>query len=184
MWYDASSAAGTLESKDTSKVVGRNGYVEAPRLKTKHSGWLYSWSLGIPATTSHKDAAWKFVAWATSKPYIRLVGEKLGWAELPPGSRLSTYRIPEYRKAAKAFAQPTLYAIEHANQNKPTVDPVPYVGVQFLDIPEFQDLGTRVAQQFTAAIAGQQSVAQAIDAGPEVRADRRGDLRQVRRGRT
>jgi sorbitol/mannitol transport system substrate-binding protein len=163
MWYDASSAAGTLESKDTSKVVGRNGYVEAPRLKTKHSGWLYSWSLGIPATTSHKDAAWKFVAWATSKPYIRLVGKKLGWPELPPGSRLSTYRIPEYRKAAKAFAQPTLYAIEHADQRRPTVDPVPYVGIQFLDIPEFQDLGTRVAQQFTAAIAGQQSVAQAID---------------------
>jgi sorbitol/mannitol transport system substrate-binding protein len=161
MWYDASSAAGTLESKDTSKVVGRNG--EAPRLKTRHSGWLYSWSLGIPATTSNKAAAWKFVSWATSKPYIRLVGEKLGWPELPPGSRLSTYRIPQYRKAAKAFAQPTLYAIEHADQRKPTVDPVPYVGIQFLDIPEFQDLGTRVAQQITAAIAGQQSVAAAID---------------------
>jgi sorbitol/mannitol transport system substrate-binding protein len=163
MWYDASSAAGTLESKDTSKVVGRNGYAPAPILKTKHSGWLYTWSLGIPATTSNKDAAWQFVSWATSKPYIRLVGEKLGWAELPPGSRLSTYRIPEYRKAAKAFAGPTLDAIEHANQRKATVEPVPYTGIQFVDIPEFQDLGTRVAQQFTAAIAGQQSVDAAIE---------------------
>jgi len=163
MWYDASSAAGTLESKDTSKVVGRNGYAAAPILKTKHSGWLYTWSLGIPETTSNKDAAWQFVSWATSKPYIRLVGEKLGWAALPPGSRLSTYKIPEYRKAAKAFAGPTLDAIEHADQTKATVEPVPYTGIQFVDIPEFQDLGTRVAQQITAAIAGQQSVAQAID---------------------
>jgi sorbitol/mannitol transport system substrate-binding protein len=163
MWYDASSAAGTLESKATSKVVGKNGYVEAPRLRTSHSGWLYTWSLGIPAATSNKSAAWKFVSWATSKPYIRLVGQKLGWPELPPGSRLSTYQIPQYRKAAKAFAQPTLYAIEHADQNKATVQPVPYTGIQFLDIPEFQDLGTRVGQQFTAAIAGQESVADSID---------------------
>jgi sorbitol/mannitol transport system substrate-binding protein len=163
MWYDASSAAGTLESKATSKVVGKNGYVEAPRLKTPHSGWLYTWSLGIPTATANKSAAWKFVSWATSKPYIQLVGKKLGWPELPPGSRLSTYRIPQYRKAAKAFAQPTLYAIEHADQSKATVQPVPYTGIQFLDIPEFQDLGTRVGQQFTAAIAGQQPVADSID---------------------
>ena len=37
--------------------------------------------------------------------------------------------------------------------------PVPYTGVQFLDIPEFQDLGTNVSEQLSAAIAGQQSVA-------------------------
>ena len=36
---------------------------------------------------------------------------------------------------------------------------MPYTGVQFLDIPEFQDLGTNVSQQISAAIAGQQSVA-------------------------
>lgn len=39
---------------------------------------------------------------------------------------------------------------------------MPYTGVQFLDIPEFQDLGTNVSGQFSAAIAGQQSVASAL----------------------
>jgi sorbitol/mannitol transport system substrate-binding protein len=161
MWYDATSAAGTLEAKG-SPVAGKNGYAPAPALHTKHSGWLYTWSLAIPKTSPNKRAAWEFMSWATSKAYIKLVGRKLGWANLPPGSRLSTYRIPQYQKAAKAFAKPTLEAIEHANPTHPTVKRVPYTGVQFLDIPEFQDLGTRVSQQVTAAIAGQESVHSAL----------------------
>jgi sorbitol/mannitol transport system substrate-binding protein len=39
---------------------------------------------------------------------------------------------------------------------------VPYTGVQFLGIPEFQDLGTRVSQQITAVIAGRKSVRAAL----------------------
>jgi sorbitol/mannitol transport system substrate-binding protein len=162
MWYDATSTAGTIEAAGTSTVVGKNGYVEAPVMDTRHSGWLYSWSLGIPVTSPNKEAAWRFISWATSKAYIRLVGQKLGWANLPPGSRLSTYKIPQYEKAAAAFAQPTLRAIEEADPYRPTVKPVPYIGVQFLDIPEFQDLGQRVSQQITAAIAGQEPVRSAL----------------------
>jgi sorbitol/mannitol transport system substrate-binding protein len=162
MWYDATSAAGTLESPETSTVVGKTGYVPAPVMHTPNSGWLYTWSLGIPVTSPHKEAAWRFISWATSRAYIRLVGEKLGWADLPPGSRLSTYAYPQYKQAAKAFAVPTLRAIESADPQHATVQPVPYTGVQFLDIPEFQDLGTRVSQQVTAAIVGQESVSSAL----------------------
>jgi sorbitol/mannitol transport system substrate-binding protein len=162
MWYDATSAAGTIESPSTSSVVGKNGYVAAPVLKTHNSGWLYTWSLAVPVTSPNKQAAWKFISWATSKGYIQLVGRKLGWANLPPGSRLSTYANPQYRKAAKAFAQPTLRAIETADPYHPTVQPVPYTGVQFLDIPEFQDLGTRVSQQITGTIAGLESLKSAL----------------------
>jgi sorbitol/mannitol transport system substrate-binding protein len=162
MWYDATSAAGTIESKSSSSVVGKNGYVAAPVMQTKNAGWLYSWSLAIPVTSPNKQAAWKFTSWATSKGYIQLVGQKLGWANLPPGSRLSTYANPQYRKAAQAFALPTLRAIETADPYHPTVQPVPYTGVQFLDIPEFQDLGTRVSQQITGAIAGLESLSGAL----------------------
>ena len=105
MWYDATSAAGTVEGKTTSTVVGKTGYVPAPMTEDHRTpGWLYSWSLGIPVTSPNKQAAWRFISWATSKAYIKLVGSKLGWANLPPGSRLSTYAIPQYRQAAKAFA--------------------------------------------------------------------------------
>jgi sorbitol/mannitol transport system substrate-binding protein len=167
MWYDATSAAGTVEDPSQSSVVGKTGYVAAPTMRTHNAGWLYSWSLGIPVTSPNKAAAWKFISWATSKGYIQLVGHRLGWASLPPGSRLSTYSIPQYQKAAKAFAKPTLKAIEHAEPDHPTVAPVPYTGVQFLDIPEFQDLGTRVSQQMTAAIAGQETVQSALSASQD-----------------
>jgi sorbitol/mannitol transport system substrate-binding protein len=162
MWYDATSMVSTIESKSSSTVVGKSGYAAAPVVRTKHSGWLYSWSLGIPKTSQHKEAAWKFVSWVTSKQYIRLVGQRLGWARIPPGSRLSTYQIPQYKKIARAYAAPTLNALRFADPQHPTVKPVPYTGIQFLDIPEFQDLGTRVSQQISAAIAGQVSVEQAL----------------------
>ncbi|MGW7251202.1 ABC transporter substrate-binding protein [Streptomyces decoyicus] len=163
MWYDATSAAGLLEDPASSTVAGKVGYVAAPVEATASSGWLYSWSFGIPTTTVHKDAAWRFIAWATSRDYIKLVGHRLGWSRLPPGSRESTYAVPQYRKISRAFSGPTLAAIRQADPEHPTVQPVPYTGVQFLDIPEFQDLGTRVSQQINAAIAGQQSVRAALD---------------------
>jgi sorbitol/mannitol transport system substrate-binding protein len=94
---------------------------------------------------------------------MKLVGTHVGWSRVPPGSRTSTYQIPEYQQAAAAFMQPTLDAMNAADQNKPTVNPVPYTGLQFVGIPEFQDLGTRVSQQISAAIAGQESVREAMD---------------------
>ena len=36
----------------------------------------------------------------------------------------------------------------------PTVKPVPYTGVQFVAIPEFQGMATTIGQQFSAALAG------------------------------
>jgi sorbitol/mannitol transport system substrate-binding protein len=162
MWYDATSAVNTVESPDASTVVGKVGYAKAPTEIKRDSGWLYTWSLGIPASSQDKDAAWKFISWMTDKNYIRLVGEELGWERVPPGSRLSTYEIPQYRDISAAYGPITLDSINTADSAHPTVAPVPYTGVQFLTIPEFQDLGTRVSQQISAAVAGQKSVADAL----------------------
>jgi polyol transport system substrate-binding protein len=162
MWYDATVAAGSLEDPKVSKVVGKNGYVAAPVMDTKWSGWLWAWSLAIPTTAKDPDAAWKFVSWATSKQYIRMVGERLGWTRVPPGSRLSTYKIPEYVKASSGAAPVTLDALKTIDPNKATKDPVPYTGIQYVQIPEFQDLGTKVSQQFAAVLAGHESVEDAL----------------------
>jgi sorbitol/mannitol transport system substrate-binding protein len=167
MWYDATSATSTVEDPTASTVVGKVGYALAPTAEKDNSGWLYTWSLGIPVSSDKKDAAWKFISWMTDKDYIRLVGDDLGWERVPPGSRLSTYQIPEYQQVSKAYAQLTLDSIDGATPLKPTVQPVPYTGVQFLAIPEFQDLGTRVSQQISAAIAGQKSVADALQQSQE-----------------
>jgi len=165
MWYDATSAAGSLEDPKVSKVAGKVGYVHAPVEKTKASGWLWAWAWVMPKTTKNSDTAAQFMTWASSKEYEQLVGEKLGWARVPAGKRKSTYEIPEYKKASAAFGEMTLQSIEEANPEDPGVQPRPTVGVQFVAIPEFQDLGTKVSQDIAAAIAGRGSVDEALSKG-------------------
>lgn len=164
MWYDATSAAGSLDATD-SPVKGKIGYVAAPVNKTKSSGWLYTWAWGIEQASKNQDAAWKFVSWASSKKYEELVGQKLGWSRVPAGKRASTYTNPEYLKVASAFATPTKDAIESVDPNNPGLQPRPAPGIQFVDIPEFPDLGTKVSQYVSSAIAGQGSVDDALDKG-------------------
>ncbi|NMN95839.1 ABC transporter substrate-binding protein [Antrihabitans stalactiti] len=162
MWYDSTAAVSTLEDPATSQVVGKVGYAPAPIMYEANSGWLYTWSLGIPASSENPDAAWKFASWMTSKEYIRLVGARLGWAQVPPGSRVSTYEIPEYQTASAAYGPLTIAAMEAANPEYPTLLPVPYNGIQFLTIPEFSSLGNRVSQQISDAIAGRNDVRDAL----------------------
>lgn len=168
MWYDATSAAGSLEDPSVSKVAGKVGYAYAPVVKTKNSGWLWAWAWVMPKTSKKADAATKFILWSTSKDYEKLVGEKLGWARVPSGKRASTYQIPEYQKASAAFGDLTLKSIEGVDPTNPGVQPRPTVGIQFVDIPEFADLGTKVAQDVSAAIAGKMSVDQALDNGQQL----------------
>jgi sorbitol/mannitol transport system substrate-binding protein len=165
MWYDATSAVSVLEDpKSYPELQGKIGYLPAPMVEKPNSGWLYTWSLGIPKGAKNPDGAWKFISWMTSKDYLKMVGEKLGWARVPPGSRTSTYTdLPQYEAISKSYGPLTLQSIKNATPNKPTVQPVPYTGVQFVGIPEFQDLGTRVSQQISAAIAGQKSVDDALE---------------------
>jgi sorbitol/mannitol transport system substrate-binding protein len=167
MWYDATSAAGSLEADD-SPVKGKIGYVAAPVVKTPASGWLYTWAWGIQAASKKQENAWKFVSWASGKDYENLVGQQLGWSRVPAGKRASTYEIPEYVQQAQAFAEPTKSAIETADPLNPGVQPRPAPGIQFVGIPEFPDLGTQVSQDISAAIAGQITVDQALDKGQQL----------------
>ena len=52
--------------------------------------------------------------------------------------------------------------MDAADITKPTVEPVPYTGGQFVAIPEFQSIGTTVGQLFSAVLAGQSSVDDAL----------------------
>ncbi|CAL2062255.1 Sugar ABC transporter substrate-binding protein [Streptomyces murinus] len=161
MWYDATSAAGSLEAKG-SPVKGKLGYAPAPVERTTSSGWLYTWAWGIQHASHNPDKAWKFVSWASSKEYEQLVGETSGWPNVPAGKRASTYDNADYRRSAAAFQEMTRQAIESSRPGDPGVQPRPAPGIQFVDIPEFTDLGTRVSQEISAAIAGRQSVDAAL----------------------
>ncbi|HWD81383.1 MAG TPA: sugar ABC transporter substrate-binding protein [Kribbella sp.] len=170
MWYDATSAAGSLEAP-SSPVKGKMGYAPAPVVKTDSSGWLYAWAWGIQEASKKKDNAWKFISWASGKDYENLVGQKVGWSNVPAGKRASTYENPQYLKDAEAFAEPTKSAIENADPNNPGTQPRPAPGIQFVDIPEFPDLGTQVSQDVSSAIAGRTSVDKALKRGQELADD-------------
>jgi multiple sugar transport system substrate-binding protein/sorbitol/mannitol transport system substrate-binding protein len=163
MWIDATSAAGRVYDPKQSQVADKTAFTRAPVEATPNgSSWSWSWNLAIPNSTKKLETAKSFVNWATSKSYVKTVGESEGWVAVPPGTRKSTYELPEYKKAAP-FADTVLKAIMSADPSKPTKDPVPYTGVQFVAIPEFQAIGTVVGQQIAAALSGQQTVDAALE---------------------
>ncbi|HYT52480.1 MAG TPA: sugar ABC transporter substrate-binding protein [Gaiellaceae bacterium] len=163
MWVDATVAAGQLTDPKKSKVAKDIGFAYSPTAVTpRGSHWLWAWSLAMEASSKNKDAAFKFLTWATSQSYIKLVAGKNGWAAVPPGTRISTYKNPKYKKAAGAFASIVLNSMLTADPTHQTLHPVPYVGVQFVGIPEFQNIGTLVTQNLAGAVAGHTSVDSAL----------------------
>jgi sorbitol/mannitol transport system substrate-binding protein len=163
MWVDATVAAGQLSDAAQSPVAKDIGFAYAPTAVTpRGSHWLWAWSLAMESSSKNKDAAFKFLTWATSKDYIKLVAGKNGWAAVPPGTRVSTYENASYKKAAGAFAGIVLNSMLTADPTKSTLHKVPYVGVQFVGIPEFQNIGTLVTQNLAGAVAGNTSVDSAL----------------------
>ncbi|MDU8945481.1 ABC transporter substrate-binding protein [Ovoidimarina sediminis] len=162
MWIDATVAASFVTNPNDSTVADHVGFALAPDTGLgKRSNWLWAWALAIPAGTQQADAAKQFIEWATSKEYIELVAENEGWANVPPGARTSLYENADYQEVP--FAQMTLDSINAADPTSPTVKPVPYVGIQFVAIPEFAGIATEVSQEFSAVYAGQQSVDEALE---------------------
>ena len=163
IWIDATVAGAFVTNKEDSLVADKVGFALAPHNNLgKRGNWLWAWTLAVPASSKKSDAAMKFISWATSKEYTELVADKKGWVNVPPGTRASLYKNPEYMAAAP-FAQITLDSIQSADPKNPTVKPVPYVGVQFVAIPEFQGIGTAVGQQFSAALTGTMTVKEALE---------------------
>ena len=167
IWVDATSAAGYIYSPDDSQVHDKTGIAPAPVAEVKNgSSWGWAWALAIPSSSKQSDGAKKFLKWATSKAYVQRVAENEGWTVVPPGTRHSTYDNSAYQEAAP-FAALTKEAILAADPAKPTRDPVPYTGVQFVAIPEFQGIGTQVGQSVAAALAGQVTVQEALKTAQE-----------------
>ncbi|NPD69150.1 sugar ABC transporter substrate-binding protein [Lichenicola cladoniae] len=162
MWIDATSAAGTVYDKKQSQVADKVGFAAIPTGSFQGGPtWLWSWNLAIPSSSKHVDAAKTFITWATSKEYIALVAETDGWVNIPPGTRISAYQSPDYKQVAP-FSDFVLAAIQHSNPNGKTANPRPYVGAQFVDIPEFQGIGTQVGQIIAATLTGATTVDNAL----------------------
>ncbi|HEX8917129.1 MAG TPA: sugar ABC transporter substrate-binding protein [Chloroflexota bacterium] len=172
MWVDATVAAGFLEDPKQSLEAGKIGFAYAPVQRTpKGSHWLWAWALGVEGASKNKAAAAEFITWATSRQYINLVGTTKGWVTIPPGSRASTYTNSNYLKAAGSFAGTVKSSILSANQHNATLQPVPYVGIQYVDIPEFEGMGQSVSELMSAAVAGRISVNSALSQAQKLAAN-------------
>ena len=162
MWIDATIAASFISDPAQSEVADVIAYAQSPvAVTSRGANWLWAWALAVPAGTAQADDAQAFVQWATSKDYITLVGNELGWGSVPTGTRASTYEIADFQAAAN-FAEAELKAINSADPSNSTQDPTPYIGVQFAAIPEFQEIGAEVGQQMSAALAGTITVNRAL----------------------
>ena len=160
MWYDATVAASAVTDPSSSKVAKNVGFALAPTGGEVTGGWLWSWALAQVKTSKHPDAAWDFMSWATSKDYVKLVGDRFGANLIPPGTRQSTYDLPEYQKAASAYAELTLKGIQGAKTTLPNA--APKERSFYVDFPEWTDCGTTISQFFTGAIAGKTTVDAAL----------------------
>src|SRR5207248_11503064 len=102
---------------------------------------------------------------ASSKKYANLVGTKLGWSRVPDGKRASTYEIPQYQQATAGYYKLVKEAIENADPANPGVQPRPAIGIQFVDVPEFADMATKVSSYVDDVLTGASSVQAALDKG-------------------
>ncbi len=162
MWIDATSGAGLLYDRKQSQVADKVAFTAAPIAKVPNgSHWFWSWALAIPESSKNVAVAKSFLQWSTSRAYIETVGKSDGWTVVPPGTRKSTYENPQYLKAAP-FADFVKNAIMTADLNHPTAEKVPYTGIQYVAIPEFQAIGTTVGQMIAGALTGQMSVDDAL----------------------
>jgi len=157
LWIDATIAASFLENPNVA-------YAQSPNAGNPvGANWLWAWAMAIPAGSPNADAAGDFIEWATSKAYVQAVGNHpdFGWASVPTGQRASTYDIPEF-KAVAGFAAAEMAAIDSAAPE--ATDLKPYVGVQFVAIPEFPEIGSAFGQEMAAALSGAKSVEDALAA--------------------
>jgi sorbitol/mannitol transport system substrate-binding protein len=158
IWVDATVAAGVLFNPKQSTVADSLGFAPVPvGVMPKGSPWLWTWALAVPASSKVPEDALKFITWATSKPYIERVAQQEGWVAVPPGTRKSTYLNPQYQAAAP-FADFVLSAIQQADLMHPTLKPVPYIGIQYVGIPEFPAIGTQVGQKIARILTGERTV--------------------------
>ena len=138
MW---STIGGPVYDKTTSKVAAQTGVAVPPGKGLAVRG---GWGMGIPRNTTKKDAAWQVIAYLTSKEWERY--QTLKYQTDP--TRTSTFfnkqldrQLPYLPVAGRVFDKAR--TLEIAN------------------IPETFELITAAAEEFSAALSGSSSAADA-----------------------
>ncbi len=161
IYYDATVSAATFES-DSSSVQGKVGYAAAPSESYDLSATIGGWGIAIASGSEHKDEAFQFLTWATSKEYQEIVAEDYGWASVPSATRASLYENEDYLAVAP-FAEMTAASLAKANFAEPAAVDVPYTGTSLPNITEYSSWGTTIAEELSAYVSGTTDIDTAMD---------------------
>jgi len=161
IYYDATVSADTLNA-DASKVKGKLAYALSPSGPGKgNTQTVGGWGVAIPSSSTHQDAAFKFITWATSKDYINLVAQDGGWLSVPTGGRISTYNNANYLAVAP-YAPMVLKSLQNVEFDHPAVGETPYTGNSLPNIPEWTGLGDQIGQTLANYISSNTSTDEAL----------------------
>ncbi len=131
---------------------GKVAFARAPVQKTANGAqWLWSWALAVPVSSPHAKPAKRS---SSGRPRRTISGSsprpKAGRPPLPaPASRLMRTPNTSRPRLCARRSRPSRRPIRLTRRR-----PVPYTGIQYVAIPEFQGIGTNVGQLVAAALAG------------------------------
>lgn len=162
IWVDSTAAGSLVTDPQNSAITDKVGFALAPGHSSgRTSAWLWAWGLAIPTSSPNTEAAKKFVAFATSVAYRRQIIAEFGWPFVPVGGRLSLYTNPNYI-AASPFAELAATSLQEAALSYGSTVQIPYIGIQYVQIPSFPVFGDAAGERFATALAGEISPEQAL----------------------
>ena len=168
IWYGTTAAPPSLESEG-SVMAGNVGYARAPIDQTAASGALWTWGLTLPIGGGRPDAGWEFIRWATSPDTIQVMAEQApgGWTDpavVGAATRNSHFDIPAFAEATEPYIDIVFDELNAADPNNPGTTPRPGLpGVQYVGIPEFQQVATDCSTELSAAVNGSIAVDEALN---------------------
>jgi sorbitol/mannitol transport system substrate-binding protein len=162
IWIDSTIASSSLFNSEASLVSNHVAVVKAPIANTvRGSNWLWAWSFAISTYSKNKDAAQKFITWATSKEYIALLSKNMSYKAIPQGTRISTYTNDSYQDVMP-YSHIILRSMTDASKQSNKDDDKPYKGIQFVEISEFPSIANHVGLLISDVIQGKTSTDNAL----------------------
>ena len=124
MWYDATSAAGSLEAA-ARRSRARSATCRRRSRRPRPPAGSTPGRGACQKATKNADDAWKFISWASSKEYEKLVGDEARLVQRP-GRQAGLARTRTRTTGRRPPpSQQTQEAIEAADPHDPGVQPRP-----------------------------------------------------------
>ncbi len=152
MMFDTSGFGTIFEDPEQSKVVGKIGYTLPTGPAGKPLQWLYNEGLAVTEGSENKNAAWLFLQWRLSRETTMKELTELGRTDVPS---LHVLDSPEYAAYAEEQGVTEFTKSLPKSWENATTEHWPFY-------PQFAKIGDTFAKEISSAIAGSQTVDEAL----------------------